>query len=119
MALKYPSLDCLAVMKASGVRSFLVLWVAFVNSFWRRVRRGVNQGLNLAEGPERGAEASSSVVRAESAEGNHWLRGLAEGASGAGGNSQFLSLSIRPGQSDSCQCGLGLSLMGGWGKQGN
>ena len=78
--------------KALGVWSFLAFRVVFANSFWRVVRRGIHQGLDLEEGRERGVEASIIVIRAEGAEENHWASELEEGAFGGGGVSQSLSL---------------------------
>ena len=92
------------------VRSLLALRVAFVNSFRRVVKCGVHQALTFGEGRERGAVASIVFMRAERAEENHWSSRLGEGVSGGGGTSQFLSLSVRHGQSACCQRGLGLSL---------
>jgi len=98
------------VAEESGVRDFLALRVVFVNSFRRAVRRGVHQAFDLGEGRERGVTFSIAIVSAERAEENHRSSWLAEGASGGGGICQLLSLSVSPGQSASCQRGLGLSL---------
>jgi len=81
-----------------------------VNSFWRQVSRGVHLGLDFGEGWEWGAEASIIMVRAERVEENHWSSWVVKGAVGGGGTRQFLSLSVRLGQSASGQRGLGLSL---------
>jgi len=94
----------------SGVRSFLTLPVPFVNSFMRVVRSGVHQVLDFGEGRERGAVALIVVVSVARAKENHWSSWLGEGASQGGGTSQSLSLLVRPGQSASCQRGLGLSV---------
>ena len=88
----------------------MALRAAFVNSFRRVVSRGVHQDLDLEEGRERGVSFSIVVESAERAEENHRSSWFGEGASGGGGISQFLSLSVRPSQSVSCQRGLGLSL---------
>ena len=92
------------------MRSFLALQVAFENSFRGEVKGGVHQALDFGKGCEQGAVASMVVVRAERAEENHWSSCLGEGVSGGGGICLFLSLSVRPGQSASCQHGLALSL---------
>jgi len=73
------------------------------------VRRGVHQLFDLGEGRDRGAVVSITAVSAERAEENHWSSWLGEGV---GGMSQFFSLSVRSGESASCQRGLGLSLWG-------
>jgi len=88
-----------------------------VNSFRRVLRRGVHQLFDLGDGRDWGAVASIAVVRAERAEENHWSSCLGEGVSGRGGMSQFFSLSVRSGQSASCQSGLGLSLWGVGGRR--
>jgi len=80
-----------------------------MNSFRRIVRSGIHQDLDFGEGCEWGAVASIVVVRAERAEENHWSSWLGKGKSGGGEISQFFSLSVRPGQSASCQRGLALS----------
>jgi len=80
-----------------------------VNSFRRVVRSGVHQALDLGDGRERGAMASIAVVSVERAQENHWSSWLGEEGEGWGGTSQPLSLSVRPGQSASCQRGLGVS----------
>ena len=51
-----------------------------------------------------------TVVSADRAEENHWSSWPGDGVSGGGGTSPCLSLSVRFGQSASCQRGLGLSL---------
>ena len=79
---------------------------AFVNSFRRVVRSGVHHALDLGEGRERGVVASIAAVRAERAEENHWSSWIGEGATGGGGTSQSLSISVRLGQSASCQRGV-------------
>ena len=94
----------------SRVWSLLALRVAFGNSFWSVVRSGVHQGLDLGEGRERGRGTSIVVVSAERAEENDWSSWLGEGVLGAGGTSHALGLSVRLGQSASCQRGLGLLL---------
>jgi len=86
-----------------------------VNSFRRAVRSGVHQALDLGEGRDRSAVFSITAVSVERTEENHWSNWLGEGVSGGGGARQVLSLSVRPGQSASCQRGLGLSL---WGERG-
>ena len=83
-----------------------------MNSFRRVVRRGVYQLFDIGDGRERGAVVPIAVVRAGRAEGNHWSSCLGEGEEGGGGMSQFCSLSVKPGQSASCQHGLGLALWG-------
>jgi len=98
------------MVSASGVRSFLALRVAFVNSFQRVVRSGVHQAFDFGEGRQRGVSISIVVVSAERAEENNWSSWLGEGVSGGGETSQFLSLSMSSGQSASGQRGLGLSL---------
>jgi len=82
MALELQNLDCLALRKASEIRSFLAFGVAFMNSFRMVVRRGVHPGLDLAEGREQGAEASIRVVRTDRAEENHEVSWLGEGVIG-------------------------------------
>jgi len=89
--------------------------VAFENSFRRVVRSKVHQALDLGEGREQGAVASIFAMSAERAQENHWSSWLGEGVSGGGGTSHSLSLSVRLGQSASCQRGLGLLL---WGEGG-
>ena len=79
------------------------------------MRSGVHQALDFGEGREWGVLSSIIAVSAERAEENHWTSWLGEGVSGGGGISQFLGLSVSPGQSASCQQGLGLSL---WGEKG-
>jgi len=74
------------------------------------VSRGVHQALDFGEGRERGVSFSIVVESAERAEENHWSSWFGEGASGGGGICQLLSLPVSPGQSVSCQRGLGLSL---------
>ena len=91
------------------MRSFLALRLVFANCFHKMVRSGVQRGWDFGEGGERGVIASIVVVRAERAEENHWSSWLGEGVSGRRGISQFLSLSVRPGHSAFCQCGLGIS----------
>ena len=81
-----------------------------MNSFWRVVSSGVHQALELGEGRERGAVAWMAVVGAERAKENHVSSCLAEGLSGAGGISQFWSLSVRPGQLASSERSQGLSV---------
>jgi len=79
-----------------------------VHSCERVLRSGVHQALDLGEGPERGAVAWIVVVSAEMAEENHWSSWFGEEALERGGSSQSLSLSVRLGQSASCQRGLSL-----------
>jgi len=98
-----------------GVWSFLALWVAFVNSFRRGLRSRVHQALDLGDGREWGAVACIVAVSADRTKENHWSSWLGEGASGGGVTCQSLSLSVRLGQSTSCQRGLSLSL---WGEAG-
>jgi len=86
-----------------------------VNSFRRVVRRGLYQLYDFGGGRHRGAVVSNGVVRGERAEENHSSSCLGEGVSGGGGICEFLSLSVKPGQSASCERGLGLSLWGGGG----
>jgi len=86
---------------------FLALRVVFANSFERVVRSGLHQTLDLGEGREQGAVASIVAVGAERAVENHVSSWLGEGVLGGGGISQFMSLSLRLGQSASCQHGLG------------
>ena len=86
-----------------------------MNSFRRVVRSGVHQAFDFGEGRELGVSFSIVVVSGERAEENNWSSWLGEGVSGGGGTGQFLSLSVSPGQSASCQRGLGLSL---WGEGG-
>jgi len=88
-----------------------------VNSFRREVRSGVHQALDLGEGRERGAVASIVVVSVERAEENHWASLLGQGVPGGGGTCQALTLSVRLGQSTSCQRVLGLSLWGEGGRK--
>jgi len=88
-----------------------------VNSFPREVKSGVHQALDLGEGRDRGAVFSITAVSVERAEENHGSSWLGEGLSGEGGTSQFLSLSVMPGQSACCQRGLGLSLWGVGGRR--
>jgi len=83
-----------------------------VNSFRRAVRRGVHQALDFGDGRDRGAVVSIAVVSTDRAEENHWSSWPGDGGEGGGGTSQFLSLSVSPGQSASSQHGLGLSLCG-------
>jgi len=64
------------------------------------------------DGRDRGAVVSITAVSEERAEENNWSSWVGEGVSGGGGISQSLSLSVRPGQSASCQRGVGLSLWG-------
>jgi len=90
---------------------------AFVNSFQNVVRRGVHQALDLGEGCDLGAEVSIAAMSVERAEKNHWLSWLGEGGEGGGGMSQFSSLFVTPGQSASCQRGLGLLLWGVGGRR--
>jgi len=106
MALKYPSLNCLAIRKESWVWSFLALRVAVVNPLGRMVRRGVHQGLDLEKGRERGVEVAIVEVRTEQAEENQRSTGLWEGDVGVGGICQALSFCVRVGQSVSCHRGL-------------
>jgi len=68
-------------------------------------------------GAKRDVSFSSAVVSVDRAEENHWSSWLGEGESGGGGICQFLSLSVSPGQSASCQRGLGLSLRGEGGRR--
>ena len=82
----------------------------FADCFQRVDSTGVNQALVFGEGREQGRVAAIVAVSAERAEEDHWSSGLGEGVSGGGGISQLLSLSVRAGQSASCQRGLGLSL---------
>jgi len=81
-----------------------------VNSLPRVVRRGVHHALDFGEGRDRGVLFTIIVVSDERAEENHWSSWLVEGAPEGGGTCQPLSLSVSPGQSASCQRGLGLSL---------
>jgi len=81
------------------------------------VRRWVHQGLDFGEGRERRVSFSIVIVSVERAEENHWSSWLGEGEPGGGGTCHFLSLSARPGQSASCQRGLGLSLCGEGGRR--
>ena len=74
------------------------------------VRSGVHQALDLVDGCEQGTVATMVVLSAEMAEVNHWSSWFRGEVSGGGGMTQSLSLSVRPGQSASCQGGLGLSL---------
>jgi len=76
-----------------------------VNSFLRVVRSGVHQALDLGDGRDRGEVFSITAVSVERAEENHWSNWLGEGVSGGGGMALFFSLSVRPGQSASCQRG--------------
>jgi len=73
----------------SGVWGFLALRVAFVNSLWRVVRRGVHQALVFGEGRERGTLTSIVAVSAERAGENHWSSWLREGVSGGEGLATF------------------------------
>jgi len=91
--------------------------VAFVNSFRREVRSGVHPALDFWEGRQRGAVASIIVVSAERAKENHWSSWLGEGAVGGRWTCQALSLSVRLGQSTSCQRGRALSLWGDGGRR--
>ena len=81
-----------------------------MNSFLRVVRSAVHQALDRGEGRDRGAVFSITTVSVKRAEENHWSSWLEEGVLGEGGTSQLLSQSVRPGQSASCQPGLGLLL---------
>ena len=83
-----------------------------MNSFARVVRSGVHQALDFGDGGDRGAVLSITAGSVEMAEGNHWSSWLGEGVSVGEAMSQFFSLSVRPGQSPSCQLGLGLSVSG-------
>ena len=91
--------------------------VGFVNSFQRVVRSGVHQAFDFGEGREQGVLASIVVVSAERADENHWWSWLGEGVSWGEEIRQFLSMSVSPGQSASCQRGPGLSLGGEGGRK--
>lgn len=71
--------------------------VAFVNSLRRAVRNRVAQGVDIGKGWDRGIVASIVVVRAVSADENHWSTWLGEGVLGEGGTSQLLNLLDRLG----------------------
>jgi len=81
------------------------------------VSSGVHQARDLGEGRECGVLSSIVVVGSERAEENQWSSWLGEGVLGGGGICQFLSMSVRAGQSASCQWGLGLSLWGAGGRK--
>ena len=83
MALKYPSLDCLAAVWRSRVWSFFALCVSLVNWLRRVVRRGVHQSFDLGEGLERGVWVSMVEMRVQRAEEYQWSSCLGEGLSGA------------------------------------
>ena len=93
----------------------LALGETLLNSFRRVVRSAVHQAFDLGDGLNRGAVVLTTAVSMERAEENHWASWLEEGVLGGGETSQFCSLSVRPGQSASCQRGRWLSLWGGGG----
>jgi len=72
-------------------------------------RSGFHQALDFGEDREWGVVASIVVVSAERAEENHWSSWLGEIGSG-GGTGKSLSVSVRFGQSASCQRGLDVLL---------
>ena len=85
MALKYSSLELLAVARRSQVWIFMALCEAFTNSLRSVVRRGVHQGFDLGKGRERGVWVSIVEERVERAEENQRLGCFGKGLSGGGG----------------------------------
>ena len=83
-----------------------------MNSFGRVVKSGFHQALDLGDGRDRGAVVSITAMSVDRAQESHWSSWLGEGVYGGGWTSESFSLSVRPDQSASCQCGRGSSLWG-------
>jgi len=90
-----------------------------VNSFRRVVRRGVHQLFDLGDGRERGAVASTTIVRAERAAENHWSSWLGEGEQGGAGMSQDFQPFRQVWPVSLLPAWPGLVVVGGGGTQGD